>query len=190
MASKGKGQDLVYIEPTSVKALQHLAAELGKAGNGKELKKALNKRLRTAVEPMRKEQQAAARGLQFKSTTSRRAKRTAGVTATGRARKGKGLRQEMAQTIRTTVSNGRYAGVRVQQRSTDTDVNRIAKALNKSGKVRHPLFGDTNHWYDTSAPNAKGWFYEAFDRRGREITGEVRKVLDSELEALARRIGR
>lgn len=184
------GQDLVYVEPSSVKALQHLAAELNKQANGKELKKALNKRLRTAVEPMRKDQQQSARDLTFRSTASRRAKRTTGITSTGRVRKGKGLRQEMAQTIRTTVSNGKYAGVRVQQRSTDRDVNRIAKSLNKRGKVRHPLFGNTDHWYDTSAPNAKGWFYRAFDRRGREITAEVRKVLDEQMQALARRVGR
>ena len=188
--AKGKGQDLVYVDPNSVKALQKVAAELSSRADGKALKKELNKRLRTAVEPMRKDQQQAARDLAFSNKPSRRARRTAGVTATGRARKGKGLRQEMAQTIRTTVSTGKYAGVRVQQRSTDRDVNRIAKALNRQGKVRHPLFGDTNHWYDTVAANAKGWFYAPFDRRSRQVTDEVRQVLDQQMKDLARDISR
>lgn len=190
MARGGKS-DLVYVEPQSVKALQRLSAELGKRADGKQRKKELNKRIRKAVEPMRKDQQQGARGLAFKSEGgSARARRTAGVTKTGRASKGKSLRDEMAQTVRTTISTGKYAGVRVQQRSKFPDVNNIAKSLNKTGKVRHPLFGNTAHWYDTSAPNAKGWFYGPFDRRGRQVVAAVRDVLNDEMKSLGRKIGK
>lgn len=184
-------RDLVYVEPSSVRALQRAAEEIASRGDGKDRKKRLNAALRQAVDPMRKDQQAAARGLNFGSNrSSARARRTAGVTKTGRARKGKGLRQEIAQTIRTTISTGRYAGVRVQQRSRDRSVNGIAKSINRRGYVRHPLFGDKGHWYNTTATNGVGWFYQPFERRGPAIVNDVKRVLDKELADLARDISR
>lgn len=45
-----------------------------------------------------------------------------------------------------------------------------------AGKLRHPLFGNTKHWYGQTVP--EGAFTDAFTKREDEIQREVAKVYD------------
>ena len=189
--STGK-QELVYIEPSSVKALQRLARELKERGDGKEVKKRLNRAIKDATAPLERDIKDNARGLTFTGRGSGdRARRTATVTKTGRQRKGIGLRDAMVKGIKTEISYraGAGAGVRIRLKSSDADVNRIGRAINRRGKVRHPVFGDRENWADTIATNGKDWFYGPVPKHRDDVTREVKRAIDAELNKLARDIG-
>ena len=190
--SKGRSGDLVYIEPSSVKALQRVARELKERGDGKALKKELNAEIKEATRPLERAIKANARGLEFRGTSrGERARRTAGVTKTGRARRGKGLRESLEQGIKTEVSYraGAGAGVRIRLKSSDAEVNRLGSALNRRGKIRHPLFGNTDHWFDTVASNGKDWFWSPVAEHRDDVVRGVKKAVDRMLDKLARDIG-
>jgi len=193
VANRAKGNDLVYIEPSSVKKLQNLGAEFKRAGaNGKELRKELNAAIKKATGPLERDIKSNARGLTFTGSGSGgRARRTAGVTKTGRTRKGKGLRQSLEQGIKTEVSyrQGAGAGVRIRLKSSDAEVNRLGAALNRRGKIRHPLVGNTDHWFDTVASNGKGWFWKPVDKHRPAVVRDVKAAVDAMLQKLARRVG-
>lgn len=207
MASKREAP-LVYIEESSVKKLQAVQAELAKRADGKELAKALNKELSLAGRKIRDAQRKNAKALNFTRTSTSgtsRAKRTAGTTRTGRARKGKGLRQELAASTRVQIRKGASAGVTILQNSTDKDVNKIGRRLNRRGKVRHPLFGmkapsgnlrqrvqdrKRQYWFDTTATNGTDWFWSAFAERRDDVREQVNAVLDRWTRDLARDIDR
>lgn len=180
MASR-REDSLVYIDPRSVKELQALGKALAAKADGKALKKALTKELKAATKPMVTEMQANARALAFASTSTRtgqRARRTAGVTKTGRTKRGIGLRDAMAKSIKTEVLYGATsAGIRVRSRSTAEGVNGIARQINRLGKVRHPVFGNREKWADTLTRNGKGWFTRAGDKHQDDVVAGVKKVL-------------
>ncbi len=186
-----QGAPLVYIDQKGVKDLQALQGEIKKLADAPARRKALNKRLSQRVKPIITDQRAAANGITFSSTEnrgSRRAKRSAGVTKTGRARKGKGLRQQLASSIRLQVTQGKYAGIIIRQNSSDKDVNKIGRRLNYKGFIRHPLFGDKDHWYNTQTSNGVDWFWNPFNKRRGELRAAIKEVLDEELREVAKRI--
>lgn len=193
MASKGSGSgsQLVYVEPQSVRALQDLARTFRTHADGKALKKELNKRIKDATKPIVSDMQANARSLAFTKNSGARARRTAGLTKTGRVRKGKGLRTSLAAGIKTEISyrSGAGAGVRIRLKSSDTEVNQLGAALNRRGKIRHPLFGNTDYWYDTTASNAKDWFYRPVDKHRAQVVAGVKEAIDDTLRQIARDIG-
>lgn len=194
MAAKPRnGQPLVYVDESSVKSLQALQATLASRADGKELNKALNKELSKIGQDIRNAQRANAKGLSFSrsgNTGTSRARRTQGVTASGRTRKGKGLRQELAASTRVQIRKGSGAGVRIIQNSTDPDVNKIGRRLNRRGKVRHPLFGNKEHWYDTTATNGTDWFWSPFADRQDAVRREIAAILDKWTRNLAQDINR
>ncbi len=204
----GRGGSLVYIEPKSVKALQEttkVLREMADTKGSKSLLAQMNKELRQAVEPMRRDIAQAAEGLDFERTSKQgggygskaRSKKAKGFGAKRelkdktKGERGRGLRATMAKGIRTQINRGKNTtGIRVRQAASDADVNRIGKALDRKGQVRHPLFGDKDHWYATKATNGKGWFTETGERRLPWIRRDVEKVLDAWVSRLASRIDR
>lgn len=192
MARQRNGQPLVYVEESTVKDLQRLQKALGQLADGPARKRKLNKRLSNAVRPILMDQRESIKAVDFLATDSRdysrRARRTQGVTKTGRTRKGKGLRQAIAASIRVQTTQGPHAGVRIIQNATDPALNKIGRRLNYKGWVRHPLFGNTRHWYNTRTSNGTDWFWTPFAKRSDDIRRAVREVLDEELADVARQI--
>jgi hypothetical protein len=70
-----------------------------------------------------------------------------------------GLDQRVAgATFRTQLKGGRNPGVRVTARERSgrpVDLN----AIDRTGRIRHPLFGNRKRWFTTKAP--AGWFTTA-----------------------------
>ena len=195
---KGSKQDLVYIEPSSVKAIQDLAREFKKRGDGGALKERLNEEIKKATEPLEAEIKANARGLAFKGTSAgQRERRTTTVSEKGRKRKGIGLRDAMAKGTKTEISyrQGAGAGVRIRLKSSDTSVNVIGRAINRRGKVRHPtrtgkrFSKQGSKWADTVATNGKDWFYGPVPKHRASVTAGVKRAVDDMLKSLARSIG-
>jgi hypothetical protein len=193
MARRSAPEPVVYIEERSLKNFQRAQAEISKRGDGKELRKLLNKEIREATAPLVREMKQNAGSMNFKSSSNRsgqRAKRTAGTTKSGRVRKGKGLRQSLGAGIATEIDRGRFPGVRIRLKSKEPDVNALGKALNYQGRIRHPLFGNTDHWFVTNTTNGEGWFTKPAQRRHKEILGRVNKAVDKMLNDLAKDMGR
>lgn len=191
---KGSTSALVYVDPDSVKALQNLSKTIRASADRKELTKALNKQIRAAAEPMRRDIAQAADNLTFERTSkagASRGRRTGRTLKSGKFKAGKGLRKSISAGVRTQISTGaNTAGVRVRLASKDPDVNLLGKRLNQKGKIRHPLFGDKDHWYETVAAGSRNWFYDAAYPHRELVSRRVRKVLTDWTNDLARRIDR
>jgi hypothetical protein len=106
-------------------------------------------------------------------------------------RMGRGLRKSIAVGVRTQISTGaNTAGVRVRLASKDPEVNLLGKRLNQKGAIRHPLFGDKDHWYETRATGSKGWFYSAAAPHRKIVATRVQRVLDTWTRKMAGEISR
>jgi hypothetical protein len=187
----------VYVDEKSVKDLQAIGAHLKSVSDPshrKALTKQLGQEIREAAEPMRRDIAQAARDLKFERTSragASRSRREGRVLKSGRFKAGRGLRDGIAQGIRTQINMGRTAaGVRIRLASKDPVINRLGKVVNNKGKIRHPLFGDTEHWYDTQTTNGRGWFYNAAYPHRRATEVRVRRVLDKWVDDIARGITR
>jgi hypothetical protein len=191
---KGSTSALVYVDPDSVKALQDLSKVIRASADRKELTKALNKEIRKAAEPMRADIATAAEKLTFRSTSkagASRARRTGRTLKSGKFKAGRGLRKSISIGVRTQISTGaNTAGVRVRLASKDPEVNLLGKRLNQKGRIRHPLFGDKDHWYETTATGSRNWFYDAAYPHRELVSRRIRKVLSDWTTDLARRIDR
>lgn len=189
---RGSSSALVYVDPDSVKALQDLSKVIRASADRKELTKALNKEIRKAAEPMRADIATAAEKLTFQSTSkagASRGRRTGRTLKSGKFKAGRGLRKSIAVGVRTQISTGaNTAGVRVRLASKDPEVNLLGKRLNQKGAVRHPLFGDKDHWYETRATGSKGWFYSAAAPHRTIVSTRIKRVLDEWTRDLARKI--
>jgi len=187
----------VYVDEKSVKDLQAIGAYLKSVSDPshrKALTKQLGQEIREAAEPMRRDIAQAARDLKFERTSragASRSRREGRTLKSGRFKAGRGLRDGIAQGIRTQINMGRTAaGVRIRLASKDPVINRLGKVVNNKGKIRHPLFGDTEHWYDTQTTNGRGWFYNAAYPHRRATEVRVRRVLDKWVDDIARGITR
>jgi len=179
-----RGGQLVYIEEDSVKKLQALGAAIKTLGDRKELTKQLNKDIRKAADPMLQDMKQAARDLHFESQGGRsgtsRTKRTSTKNVkTGNIRKGKGLRDALAQGIRVQIDKSKNsAGIRIRMASKDADVNRLGSVLNRKGEIRHPLFGNMDNWYITKAPGSQNWFYGTAQKHLPATRKAIERTLD------------
>jgi len=196
VAGRARGGQLVYIEPASVRALQEttrVLRSMADTKHSKSLLKEMNKEIREAVQPVVDDQAKAARGMNFQRTSKQggsRAARTARTLKSGKVKRGRGLREEMARSIRIQISRGANStGVRIRHASRDADVNVIARRLDSKGKVRHPLFGNKAHWYETQSDGI-GWFTATGERRLPWVRRNLSEVLDRWVRDLARGIDR
>jgi hypothetical protein len=185
-------KSLVYVDERGLKSLQHAQDQIKKAANSKELTKKLNAKIRTSAQPIATDMKTAAKGLEFVSTSRKggsRANRNARQLKTGKWKRGRSLREEMSFGIKVQVRKGASsAGVRIVENNPKTEVNRIARAFNSKGQVRHPLFGNKNHWYMTKTKNGKGWFDKAGAHQLPRVTEDVKRVVNSFTNDLARKV--
>ncbi len=199
MATRRTGQsELVYVEQSSVRAIQDMAREFKKRGNGKALQKRLNTQIKAATKPLEADIKANARGMQFRGTSAgQRARRTEGVTKTGRKRKGMGLRDALVKGIKTEISyrQSAGAGVRIRLKSSDTEINQLGRTLNRRGFIRHPtrtgyrFSKQGEKWANTAATNARDWFWSPVPKHRAKVTNGVKDAVDDMLDELARDIG-
>lgn len=184
--------NLVYVDERGVRQLQNAAAKMKASGQSKELTKMLNKRIRTATKPIETDLKNAAKNLTFVSTSRKggsRANRNSRKLKSGKWKQGRGLREDMAFGIKTRVDKGtNSAGVRILEANPKTEVNRIARAINSKGQVRHPLFGNKNHWYMTKTSNGKGWFDNTGQRQMSHVRETVNAVVVDFTNEIARKI--
>ena len=59
---------------------------------------------------------------------------------------------------------------------------RVALGQLNDGVLRHPLFGNTKHWYSQDVP--EGTFTDAFEAHTEEVQREVAKVFDDVSKSL------
>ena len=190
--SSGKTANMVYIDEASVKNLQQAAAaikSMADPASRKSLTKRMNAEIRAAAEPMRRDIAQAAKDLKFERTSKQggsRARREGRTLKSGKFKAGRGLRDGIAFGIRTQINTGRTsAGVRIRLASKDPVINRLGKVLNSKGTIRHPLFGNTGHWYETKSKGGRGWFYDAAYPHRKPIAARVSRVLDKWVKDLA-----
>jgi hypothetical protein len=89
-----------------------------------------------------------------------------------------GLNQWVAGKIKVTSSvrlSGKLLGVRMKSRHPGKDGLSDLPAIN-TGRVRHPLFGDTDRWYLTQIP--AGFVQKALDDMGDTIREEFLRAVD------------
>ena len=190
MAAKGNG--MVYVEAGSVHKLQAVQRALKDAD--KQLRKDLNAELRQAVRPLLEDLKHSAEGINFVSTAgkqpSRHARRNARTLKSGKVKLGRSLRKDMAFGLKTKISTGTQAGIRIKMDSRTPDVNNIARKINATGGVRHPLFGNRNDWYETRTTNGKGWFTDTADRQLPLVRKRIEAILDHWIAKTAAKIDR
>ena len=185
-------KNLVYIDEAGLKALQRAQQMIAKTANSKELTKRLNAKIRVAAKPIETDLKKAAQEINFKSTSrsgTSRSKRGSKQRKSGKIVQGRSLRTEMAFGIKTKVSkSASSAGVRILEANPQTEVNRIARAINSKGQVRHPLFGNKNRWYMTKTDNGKGWFDNTGQKQIPHVRAYVNTIVRDFTEDLARKI--
>jgi hypothetical protein len=185
-------RNLVYIDQNGLEQLQRAQAMIAKTANSKELTKRLNAKIRVAAKPIETDLKKAAQDIEFKSTArsgTSRSKRGSRQLKSGKVRQGRGLRAEMEFGIKTKVSKGASsAGARILEANPQTEVNRIARAINSKGQVRHPLFGNKNRWYMTKTTNGKGWFDNTGQKQMPNVRAAVNTVVRDFTNDLARKI--
>lgn len=143
--------------------LQRLSKAL--KGVEPELRKALNKGVREAVRPAQKQAAAAlADGLPAKLKRKK-------------------------PTQRVQNRTGREPGVKVVvpfRRGGKGMGAANARLANRTGEIRHPLFGNRDAWYSTPVPQARGWF----DRTYSDAAPDIRRGIEAAMEDVAREVVR
>ena len=184
-------KNLVYIDEKGLQQLQRAQAMIAKTANSKELTKRLNAKIRVVVKPIETDLKKAAQDINFTSTSRKgksRADRGRKQLKT-KVRQGRGLRAEMEFGIKTKVSkSASSAGVRILEANPQTEVNRIARAINSKGQVRHPLFGNKSRYYMTKTTNGKGWFDKTGAKQLPHVRAFINTIVRDFSDDLARKI--
>jgi hypothetical protein len=188
MASKSP----IYIDEKGLKQLQNAQRMIAQTASSKDLTKRLNAKIRVATKPIEVDLKKTALDLDFVRTSragGSRANRSGRSLKSGKWKQGRSLRQEMQFGIKTKVSkSANSAGVRITEENPKTEVNRIARAINSKGQVRHPLFGNKDYWYMTKTKNGKGWFDKTGERHVPHVRAYVNTIVRDFTEDLASKI--
>jgi hypothetical protein len=130
----------------------------------KDLRKELNKGIRTAAKPLIKDARASARS--------------------GRLPDAGGLASRIAKTsMRVQTRTGDDAGVSIiagKRRGA-------ARDLNDNGRFRHPVFGRES-FVDQSVPGARGWFHDPMRAGAPAVRKDIEAAMDSVARQLAERV--
>ena len=85
---------------------------------------------------------------------------------------------DAASTIRATASNRSGYSIKREDNERFTQ----DAYTNRTSRVRHPLFGNRNYWYDTYLPGAGGWwdkmYAQTVPRATDEFTTALLKIMD------------
>ena len=185
--------DLMYVEEAGLKALQHAQDELKKSAQSRQLTAMLNKRIRVAADPIKTDIKSSAKQLTFTSTSrqggSRGNRNSKQSKKTGKWKKARGLREEMSFGIKIRIDKGaNTAGVRILEDHPKTEINRLARAINSKGRIRHPLFGNKDRWYMTKTENGQGWFDKPGQSHLPRVTADINAVVVDFTNEIARKI--
>ena len=85
--------------------------------------------------------------------------------------------------MRTGRDPGVKIVVRYGKRGTGMGASN-ARLLNRGLGVRHPLFGNRDHWYTTPVPAARGWFDDTLTREAPAVRRELEKARQRVLDKI------
>lgn len=143
-----------------------LSKALKQAGD-KELRKALHKGMQQATKPL---QTKAAREL------------SAALPGPLKAR---GAAVKQVAKVKTGRDPGVTVGVQYGRRGRGLGASN-ARMVNRTGQVRHPVFGNRERWANTRV-GGQGWFDRTYERGASEIRGELEQVMEDVAEQVVRR---
>jgi hypothetical protein len=148
-----------------------LSKALKNAGE-KELRKDLHKGLREAVKPL-----LPGAGAAFAAGMPDRLK--------GRAAKTK-----QVVKVKTGRDPGVSVGVQYGKRGSGGMGASNARLANTQGVIRHPLFGDRDHWYSTKVPRARRWFDDYYTAHARDALPGMEQALQTIADEIVKKAKR
>ncbi|UUV34378.1 hypothetical protein NQK81_13285 [Amycolatopsis roodepoortensis] len=149
--------------------LRDLARAMRQEEGGREMRRALTKRLRAAAGPVRQAVRAAIRAAPSAGHSS-----------------GRSLRSAIAQKVQTVAkTGGKAVGVRIVAKET-TSVRGFTHAprrFNSAAGWHHQTFGGEPEVHQTGEP---GWFDDTIWYRKAEFRGAVEEVIEETAQRVAR----
>jgi hypothetical protein len=157
---------------TGAQQLEDLQKRLKVAGD-KELGKSMRKHLTAATKPVVKDVRAAVLATPSKGASG------GGRSArdTGKRKNGGGLRAAIARGVRskiTTSGKNTSVSVKVDASKLPADQRELPKYMEGLKPWRHPLFGDTEHWYPQAS---HPFFFKTVRAHEHQVQDEVKQVL-------------
>lgn len=167
---------------------RELAAKLRKAGGqGKALRSALTKTLRTEAKPLVEDLQDSVRKVQSKGVAGRGAARREEFAARGARRpraKSHALRATIARSIRSRVQySGKTYGLRVfvDASSLPQQERRLPAYLNRPQGWRHPVWGHRDRWVQQTG---QPWWDPVVARHKPRLRRAVAQAVNATLKQL------
>lgn len=154
------------VKVTGADDFLRLSKALKAAGRG-ELRKELNRGIKTAAKPLGEKAQDALEAA-VPASLARRAGKTKHTVA-----------------VKTGRDPGVTIGVPYGKRGTGIGASN-AQLLNRAGQIRHPLYGNRDAWFSTNVPEAQGWFDEAMRRNAPDVQAEVEKAMQAIIDKIVR----
>lgn len=187
--SGGGGGGLPEFSATPDGSFTQAARQL--RGAAKDVRKELNKAIRTSTQPAVQDLKRAVMAVDSKARsgggTRQREGHAASRSRSGRPGRGShGLRASIARALQTKITYSGYrTGVRIRVDSArlPADQTTLPKAINR-GNVRHPVWGNRDEWVPQTFTPAK-WFDRTMLVHGRRI----RQELDAAAKRALRQIG-
>ncbi|WP_219512720.1 hypothetical protein [Nonomuraea ceibae] len=196
----------IDVRITGAEQLGALAKRLKSAGDGKALRKELLKAIRTGAKPALADTRQAVRNIpvtgargggrrqrenaQFRDSFGKVLDRAdeselgsdelvaKEERARARARRGSGLRDSVARSLRLNVKTGsRTARVRIEVDAAKLpeDQRSLPRHLDNPKGWRHPRFGDRRHWYPQKG---RPWFEVTIRKHLPALRAHVLKAMD------------
>lgn len=136
------------------------------------LRRELNKALRQAVKPMLPlAQQALADALPTGELQNR------------------GGKVKQAVLVKTGRNPGVTIGIRYGRRGRGLGASN-ARLANRTGQLRHPLFGNRQRWFNTPVPRAQGWFDNTHAHNAALVLPGIDRALQSVADQVVREVSR
>lgn len=196
----------IDIRITGAEQLGSLSKRLKEAGNGKDLRKQMLKAIRTGAKPALADTRQAVRKIPVTGARGggrrQREKQAFGAAfdpvhdrateeemasdefagkedrARSRARKGAGLRDSIARSLRLVVKTGsKTARVRIEVNAAKLpeDQRSLPRHLDNPKGWRHPLFGNRERWF---TQKGQPWFRVTIERHLPKIRDDIQQALD------------
>ncbi|MFE9432152.1 hypothetical protein [Streptomyces sp. NPDC006640] len=142
-----------------------------RAAGGENIRSSMQRRIRRAAEPLRDDLQDTIRNMNLRSQG--RSSRQGGPSPNGRP-----LRETLAAAIRISVrtTSGAGATVWVDRSRLPAGYENIPNQINKTGRLRHPVFGNRRRW--ASQYGTALWWDNTVRSHRARMDSEVSRVLD------------
>lgn len=80
------------------------------------------------------------------------------------------------QSVTTSIKGGKYAGVSIRIRGLKGGID--IGSVHRTGRLRHPVFGNRSVWVTQSAGVRPKWMEPVFEGSKPEVTRGIQRVLD------------